>query len=69
MRDPERIPRVLSVLEEVWRLYPDQRLSQLVMNACRGAAGGAWPDIWSVEEPDLLRGLEAMRRAATQGDA
>lgn len=63
-RSPERIPGVLELLHEVWQLYPDQRLAQLVLNACRDAAGPAWPDVWNVEEPALVQGLEAMRRAA-----
>ncbi len=33
MRDPERIKRVVALLEEVWQLVPDWRLTQLVINA------------------------------------
>ena len=32
MRDPERIPRILGLVEELWRHYPDQRLGQLLEN-------------------------------------
>lgn len=32
MRDPERIPRILAKLEEVWRASPDLRLGQLLVN-------------------------------------
>ena len=64
MRDPDRCQPVLDLLAEVWRLYPDQRLAQLVLNACREAAGAAWPDVWNVEEAALVQGLERMRRAA-----
>jgi uncharacterized protein YihD (DUF1040 family) len=33
MRDPERIGRVLKLLEEFWRKWPDYRLAQIVSNA------------------------------------
>jgi hypothetical protein len=68
-RDPDRIPRVLELLEEVWRLYPDQRLGQILLNACRDVAGKAWPDVWNVEEPELMKGLEQMRHAAAHQGA
>ena len=33
LRDPERIRRILQLLEETWELVPDWRLTQLVINA------------------------------------
>lgn len=30
MRDPKRIPEILSLLEEVWTKYPDLRLGQIL---------------------------------------
>lgn len=33
MRDPERIDRVLKVIEHIWKLYPDMRLGQILVNA------------------------------------
>ncbi|MCW8879749.1 MAG: DUF1040 family protein [Kangiellaceae bacterium] len=32
MRDPERIKRMLSLLEDTWMKVPDWRLTQLVVN-------------------------------------
>lgn len=32
MRDPKRIDRILAKLGELWKLYPDQRLGQLIEN-------------------------------------
>lgn len=32
MRDPERIDRVCDKLKELWKFYPDQRLTQLYYN-------------------------------------
>ncbi len=33
VRDPERIDRVIELLRETWKLVPDWRLTQLVVNA------------------------------------
>lgn len=30
MRNPDRIPRILSKVEEIWTQYPDLRLGQLI---------------------------------------
>ena len=38
MRDPQRIPEVLEVIEQLWRLHPDWRLGQLISNLT------AWSD-------------------------
>jgi uncharacterized protein YihD (DUF1040 family) len=35
MRDPNRIPVVLSRLQAVWKKYPDLRLGQLITNVFR----------------------------------
>jgi hypothetical protein len=32
-RDPKRIDRVVELLREAWHLFPDQRPTQLVINA------------------------------------
>ena len=33
MRNEEYIERVLSELGRIWRIYPDQRLGQMLLNA------------------------------------
>ena len=33
MRDPERIDKILNVIKLVWAECPDQRLTQLIVNA------------------------------------
>ncbi|MGE0430641.1 MAG: hypothetical protein AB7K09_04475 [Planctomycetota bacterium] len=58
-RDPQRIEPVLDCLRRVWAQFPDQRLTQLILNACRGATP-AWPDVWEVEEDRLVEGLKRM---------
>lgn len=32
MRNPERIPRVLKLIEEIWKLQPDARFLQMIHN-------------------------------------
>ena len=32
MRDPNRIPTILSQLEEAWKRHPDMRFGQLLVN-------------------------------------
>lgn len=34
MRDRQRIPEVLAVLQTAWERYPDMRLGQLLANCC-----------------------------------
>ncbi len=60
-RDPNRIAPMLDALRQVWEANPDLRLAQIVSNAARGH--GAWPDVFSVEDDDLMRGLETQRGA------
>jgi uncharacterized protein YihD (DUF1040 family) len=31
-RDPKRIDRMIELLREAWQLFPDERLTQLVIN-------------------------------------
>ncbi len=33
MRDPERINRILNLVDWIWNKYPDQRLFQLLSNS------------------------------------
>jgi hypothetical protein len=32
-RDPKRIDRMIELLRQAWQLFPDERLTQLVINA------------------------------------
>ncbi len=59
MRDPERIPLILSAFEGHWRRYPYQRLGQVMVNLMRAN----WPVVsedegrvlFNVENATLLR--------------
>lgn len=54
MRDPERIPRVLDLLEKAWMEVPDWRLGQLIENIARDMG---WNDAYYVEDDDLQKEL------------
>ncbi len=53
MRDPDRIERILNLLKKVWKNEPDQRLCQLLSNACYPKQ-----DLFYVEDDDLEKRLE-----------
>ena len=57
MRNPARIETILQALGEVWRLYPDMRLGQLVVIAVRPTLPA--PEIFSAEDDRVLAGLKA----------
>jgi hypothetical protein len=58
MRDPERIDRVLTVVRDVWRRYPDLRLGQLIVNAVQTEEPCS--QVYSVEDAALVRKLESL---------
>ena len=54
MRDPNRIPELLSEFERIWQMYPDWRFGQLVVNLLG-------VDPFYIEDSDALirfRGIE-----------
>lgn len=52
MRDPARIDVILKKIETIWKKYPDQRLMQLLLNAC-----GHHQDHFYLEDDDLVKKL------------
>lgn len=54
MRAPDRIPRVFAEVERVWRLHPDMRLGQLIVNVA------TWADkpVWDIEEDVLTSEID-----------
>ncbi len=62
-RDPKRISGLLKALEDVWRDNPDWRLGQLIVNAARANSNGrqlVCPEIFYLEDKEMLKGIEAM---------
>jgi hypothetical protein len=60
MRDPQRIPRILAKIEELWTRHPDMRLGQLVSNAAR-LGGWNQNDVFYVEDDKTEKGLDALK--------
>ena len=54
MRDPDRIRRVLEVVEKVWEQHPDWRLGQLIENLA------AWGEdsVWNIEDDALVNEVQ-----------
>lgn len=50
MRDPAPIDRMVELLRELWRRWPDQRLGQLLVNVIR--PGEPCPRIFFAEDDD-----------------
>jgi hypothetical protein len=49
-RDPDRIPEILALIEELWSKHPDMRLGQLIVNLL-----DARPNPIFTVEDDILR--------------
>lgn len=60
MRDPNRIPRILSLLTAIWRDTPDLRLGQIVENARSLAAPLSKADTFYVEDDIIEEGLRKL---------
>ncbi len=63
MRDPQRIDRILALLEQLWRSSPDLRLGQIVVNAAKPsrptpAIFYVEDDVIEVELTKLVDGVE-----------
>ena len=56
MRDPKRINKTLNLIRNIWKTYPDLRLTQLIMNALKMDG-----DPYYIEDKDLCQALEFYR--------
>jgi hypothetical protein len=56
MRDPDRIDGVIDAFRKAWKQQPDLRLGQLIVIATRPRE--ACPEVFSIEDGALLKGLE-----------
>jgi len=57
VRDPNRIPQVLGVINGVWNQAPDLRLGQLLLNALPPGK-----ELFYVEDDILLQGLKDLAK-------
>lgn len=55
MRDPNRIPKILSELERIWNLNPDLRLGQLIVIGTKPQKPCS--EVFSIEDEKLMEGL------------
>lgn len=60
MTDPDRIEKILALLEAVWKKYPDFRLGQLLINV-KGYEESH--DLWHLEDDVLIERLVAWAQA------
>ena len=52
----------LEALDALEELFPEQRLTQIIANACRGCS--YWPDLWDVKDELLAELLwDAVKKA------
>lgn len=60
MRDPDRIDDIIELLREAWHRTPDQRLTQLIMNATRTRDGQilSTSALWNSEDWALKEQLK-----------
>jgi len=60
MRDPKRIPEVLSAIEAYWTKNPDMRLAQVIGNVHSVVRPGAI-DPYYMEDDIFLQGLATLQ--------
>lgn len=69
-RPADRIDTVVSAIRTIWAADPDLRLAQLVINAANLAGREVVvPELYSLEDGDLLAGLEVYAQARSPGDS
>jgi hypothetical protein len=59
VRDPERIPRILGKLHEIWGYMPDLRLNQLCSNVAKRQEWGN-NDLFYLEDDEFEAGLDVL---------
>jgi hypothetical protein len=57
VRDPARIDRIIELLREVWKQYPDMRLGQLIVTAL--PPGEPCPRVFYAEDDVVEKSLAA----------
>lgn len=57
-RDPERIDRMIELLRAAWRLQPDWRLTQLIINATETTHDCS--PVYYLDDDAMERRLEAL---------
>ena len=63
-RDPKRIDRMVELLREAWQTFPDQRLTQLVINLA-DKKHDCGP-VYYLDDPEMEKKLEAFVKGRRQ---
>lgn len=63
MKDPIREELLFLIMSSAI-YFPEERLTQLIMNACRSYP--TWPDVWNVTDKTLIAGLKERLCAAME---
>lgn len=64
MRDRNRIFPTIEKIKKYWLKHPDQRLTQVILNIVKFGMQRdfACPQVYHVEDDDLMEGLERMEK-------
>lgn len=66
MRNPKRIPEVVTIISNVWKKYPDLRLGQLLSNAlCMGAEVDP-ANLFYIEDEKLIEMIKTFDKEVTE---
>ena len=60
MRNTERIPRILNLIEQIWKINPDLRLNQIITTANKYNSEYSSEFIFYVEDSALESGLSQL---------
>ena len=63
MRDPKRIDKMLKTIGGVWKLYPDLRLMQLLLNLADSD-----DTAYYIEDSDLIKRLFNWREKVSENN-
>ena len=64
MRDPERIPRIMKLMQELWERHPDERAGQLMENYIFGCERQTKKCVFHIEDDQVERTLKAQIEVA-----
>ncbi len=66
MRNPKRIPTVLSEISNIWKKYPDLRLGQLLSNAVCMSTEIDPANLFYVEDDKLIEMIKTFDKEVTE---
>ena len=61
-RDPKRITPTLDIIKQIWKMHPDLRLSQLILNVKKPEEF----DLYYVEDDELIKRITKLYSGDSQ---